>query len=269
MERLAILAPAAFGVVFVLAMLVVYTVLAKTQRLGDLGPYKPNFVLGPFWAGFIVWLLRPVERVLLFARIAPIHITASSLVLCIAAGVAVAFGHLASGAWLYILGGMLDLLDGRLARALDRHSRSGALFDSVADRWGELAVFTGFAWYLRGADGWLLAVMAATAGSVMVSYTRARAESLGLELSSGAMQRAERIALVSVGTLVAAWLDAGELTASLAPAVVGLSLAACGGFSIVTAVRRWTIAHRALATTERRIEAEHEVTLAAPRSTEA
>lgn len=268
MERLAILAPAAFGVGFVVAMLVLYTVLARTQRLGDLGPYKPNFVLGPFWAGFMVWLLRPVERVLLFARVAPIHVTAASLALCVSAGVAVAFGHLASGAWLYILGGMLDLLDGRLARALDRQSRSGALFDSVADRWGELALFTGFAWYLRSADAWLLAVMLATAGSVMVSYTRARAEALGVELSSGAMQRAERIALVSIGTLVAAWLDASEHTASLAPSVVGVALAVCGVLSCATAIRRWSTAHRALAATEQRIE-EPEVTLASPQSTEA
>ena len=74
----------------------------------------------------------------------------------------------------------------------------------MSDRWGELFVFAGYAWLLRD-SGWLLAVIAAMGGSLMVSYTRARAEGLGVELAGGMMQRAERIMLVAIGTVIAAW----------------------------------------------------------------
>src|SRR4029077_18703874 len=110
----------------------------------------------------------------------------------------------------------LDVLDGRLARAMNRQSRAGAFLDSVTDRWGELFVFTGFAWFLRGSV-WLLAVMLAVIGSVMVSYTRARGESLGIVLDGGNMQRAERIALVSLGTLVTAYFHSTLSTRYIAP----------------------------------------------------
>jgi phosphatidylglycerophosphate synthase len=246
MERMTILAPAAFGVGLFVAMLGIYTILSITGRLADLGAYRSNEILGPFWAGFIVWLIRPLERALIVARVSPTHITAISLALSVGAGLAVAFGHLATGAWLFIIGGILDLLDGRLARALNQQTPQGALFDSVADRWGELALFTGFAWYLRDEGPWLLAVMFATSGSFMVSYTRARAEALGLRIRSGAMQRAERIVLVSIGSLIAAWLAAGEQTATLAPKAIGLALTTCGALATATALGRWISAHRAL-----------------------
>ena len=119
-----------------------------------------------------------------------------------------------------IIGGIFDMLDGRLARAQNRQSAAGALFDSVADRWAELALFTD----VRGScatTAWLFAVMAAIAGSVMVSYTRARGEGLGLELRGGAMQRAERIVLVRSALLVAAWFDASRTTAAYVTPTLG------------------------------------------------
>ena len=96
---------------------------------------------------------------------------------------------------------MLDMLDGRIARASGRQSAAGALYDSVADRWAEAFVFTGLAWYLR-ASPWMLASLGAGFASMMVSYTRARGEGLGLSLRGGVMQRAERIILVAVGMLI-------------------------------------------------------------------
>lgn len=251
MERLTILAPAAFGVALLVFLLAVYTVQHARGQLRDLGPFKSNEILGPFWGGYMAWLLRPIERVLISARIAPTHITVLSLALCVLAGVAIALDRLASGAWLFILGGVLDILDGRLARAAHRETKAGALFDSIADRWGELALFAGFAWYLRDDGGWLLAVMLVTAGSFMVSYTRARSEALGLELRGGAMQRAERIFVISAGTLVAAWFGASESTAAFAPHVIGIVLAVSGVLSCGTAIGRWHSAHRALQATER------------------
>jgi CDP-diacylglycerol--glycerol-3-phosphate 3-phosphatidyltransferase len=227
-------------------MFAVYAVrVVRGDRLG-LGAYKSNTVFNSFWAGFAVWLVRPLERVLSKRQVSPNLITFASLVACIVAGVAVAFDHVAIGAWAYISGGILDLLDGRIARATGKASKGGALFDSVSDRWAELALFTGFAWSLRDDGAWLLAVMSAIAGSLMVSYTRARGEGLGLQLASGAMQRAERVILVAVGMLVAAWIGASPDTAAYMPAALGVTLAICGGLSIGTALRRWIDGQRAL-----------------------
>jgi len=250
MERLTVLAPALTGVGFFAVTLAVYTTLVATGRKRRVPGIKANEILGPFWASYVVWLIHPLEQALIRARVSPTAVTAVSLALCVLAGIAVALGNLATGAWLFIGGGILDLVDGRLARATNTQTKAGALFDSVADRWAELAMLGGFAWFLRDHGTWFLAVMAATGGSLMVSYTRARAESLGLTLRSGAMQRAERMLLISVGTLIAAWLSASLDTSHLAAATVGTTLATCGLLSGVTAIRRWIEAHRALSAGE-------------------
>lgn len=244
-ERLTILAPAIMLVGFVLGMFGVYCVLCAIGRAPKLGKLKTNDLFGPFLTRYIVWLIQPVERVLIASHVSPNIVTGLSLAACMGAGVAIALGHLATGAWLYIAGGVLDLIDGRLARALGRQTQAGALFDSVADRWAELAFFAGFAWHLRD-GGWLLAVMGAVAGSFMVSYTRARGEGLGIELKVGSMQRAERIVLVSLGTLIAAWFAASPATARFSPAAAGIALSICGVLASWTAMGRWIEGYRLL-----------------------
>jgi phosphatidylglycerophosphate synthase len=265
-ERLSILTPAILGVAFFLAAFGVYCVRCWMGRAPRVGKVKTNEVFGPFLTRFIVWLLGPIERALVASRVSPNVITALSLAACAGAGVAIELGHLATGAWLYVGGGILDLLDGRLARALNVQTQAGALFDSVADRWAELAFFTGLAWYLR--DGaWLFAVMGAAGGSFMVSYTRARGEGLGVELKVGAMQRAERIVLVSIGTLIAAWMAAAPETAQYAAPAAGISLAVCGVLSAWTAMGRWVEGYRALVAKEPRKEVRAERTVERPRRT--
>ena len=248
MESLKLFAPVIGIAALIIAAFVVYCVMCWIGRPPDVGPIKNNEVFGPFIARFTLWVLRPVEGALRALNVSPNTITAASVAACAGAGLAISQGNLASGAWLYTLGGVLDILDGRLARATGRQTPAGALFDSVADRWAELFLFTGFAWHLRQ-TGWLLAVMAAIAGSMMVSYTRARGEGLGVELKVGAMQRAERIVLVVVGTLIAAWLvRSGD--AEHAPMAAGVALAMCGALSTWTALGRWLEGYRKLAARE-------------------
>ncbi|HEX2687677.1 MAG TPA: CDP-alcohol phosphatidyltransferase family protein, partial [Kofleriaceae bacterium] len=158
---------------------IVYCVLCATGRAPAIHNVKHNQLFGPFFARFLVWLIGPIERLLL-GRVSPNVITASSLLLCGITGAAVALGHLPGAVWLYVFAGIFDVLDGRLARLANRQTPAGALFDSVSDRWGELLVFTGYLWFLNDSP-WLLTVMSAIGGSVMVSYTRARAEGLGIE----------------------------------------------------------------------------------------
>ena len=248
MERLTILAPALLGVAFMLLMLGVYSVLCALGRTPDIdGVDRRRFteLFGPYLVRYILWLIRPVERLLTVGRVSPNSLTALSLLSCVGAGWAVAAGHLASATWLYVLAGILDILDGRLARATGRQTKAGALFDSVADRWGELAVFTGCAWYLHQTL-WLLTVMCALGGSVMVSYTRARGEGLGINLDGGTMQRAERIVLVALGMLIAAWLAASPSTAAYAQPALGAALLTVGIGSAVTALGRWLVGYRKL-----------------------
>lgn len=239
-ERLLVLLPAFAMLALAVVLLAVY---AARRPLVD--GIKTNEVFGPFWSGYAYWALRPLERALIAAKVSPNFVTFLSFLACAATGVAVAFGQLATGCWLYLLAGALDMLDGRLARALGQQTKAGALFDSVADRWAELAVFAGYAWYLR-ATPWLMAAIGCTATSMMVSYTRARCEGLGLSLRGGAMQRAERMTLVSAGTLLAATFHAAPSTATWVVPAVGGTLTLCALLSMATALRRWRDGHRAL-----------------------
>ena len=253
MERLGVLAPALTLLAAVAVAFIVYSLkcaIGRTPHIAGLERRKFRGPVGPFFMRFGLWVMKPVERWIVAKRINPNLLTYGSLLACSLAGLAIATGHMATAAWLYILGGLLDLLDGRLARATGQSSQSGAFLDSVADRWAELSVFAGFAWFLRDSP-WLGALMLAVAGSVMVSYTRARGEGLGLNLSGGSMQRAERIAVVSIGTLVTAWFDAKTDTAEYAPHVIGVALLIVGVASAGTAVGRWIRGYRELRGRER------------------
>jgi CDP-diacylglycerol--glycerol-3-phosphate 3-phosphatidyltransferase len=239
-----LLAPVLLLAIFLVAF-VVYCVLRATGRNPALTKVKHNQLFGPFLAGFLVWLIGPVERLLL-GRVSPNVITAMSLLVCFATGVVVGLGDLTAAVWLYAIGGLLDVLDGRLARLSGKETTAGALLDSISDRWGEVAVFAGYTWLLRDSE-WLLAVMGGFGGSMMVSYTRARAEALGVKGSSGLMQRAERIVLVAVGTLIAAWYGENPSTVAYVEPIVGVTMLICGVASTATAINRWIVAYRVLA----------------------
>jgi len=243
-DRFFLLAPAllllaTFGIAFA-----VYGALCIGGHAPKVTGVKHNQLFGPFFARFLVWLLGPLERLLL-GRVSPNAITALSLALCMLTGLAAGLGHLAGAVWLFAFAGIADVLDGRLARLGGKQTAAGALFDSVSDRWGELCAFAGYAWFIHDSP-WLFAALAAIGGSMMVSYTRARAEGLGVALTGGLMQRAERVVLVSAGTLLAAWYGAEPDDADLIVPIVGGTLLACGVASIATAIGRWVLAYRVL-----------------------
>lgn len=244
MDRFYLLAPALILAASMFAAFIVYCGLYAIGRPPQLSGVKHNQLLGPFMAGFLVWMIGPVERMML-GRVSPNLITAVSLIMCGITGLAAGLGNLAAAVWLYTVAGILDVLDGRLARLSGKQTATGALFDSVSDRWGELFVFAGYAWFLRETP-WLLAVLGAFGASMMVSYTRARAEGLGIELSGGMMQRAERILLVVGGTFGA--LIYGNVDAL--PSILGITMLITAATSTGTAVSRWVVAYRELAKRE-------------------
>jgi CDP-diacylglycerol--glycerol-3-phosphate 3-phosphatidyltransferase len=145
--------------------------------------------------------LRPVGSGLERAGISANQLTLIGLLVSVACALAVANGWLILGAVLLALSAVPDLLDGAVAKASGTASPRGAFFDSVADRVSDTLVLGGVAWYLASVDGAHMAVLplAVVGASNLVSYERARAESLGFSARGGLMERAERMIAIGVG----------------------------------------------------------------------
>ena len=157
-----------------------------------------------FFRSLAEWWVRPLAA----AGITPNMLTLAGFVLAAASAVAIAINHPIWAAILLFIGGACDLSDGALARVQESRSTFGAFFDSTLDRYSEAVVLLGLV-YLYGSQGrtWeLLVVFAALVGSLMVSYTRARAEGLNLECREGLYARPERVMTLVVGLLLYPWL---------------------------------------------------------------
>ncbi len=129
-------------------------------------------------------------------------VTATGVLLSIVASALAASGELVAGAAVLGACGACDALDGAIAKASGSASPRGAFFDSVSDRVSDFALLGGVGWYLGrdGGRGPMLA-MAVLATSALISYQRARAESLGFEARGGLMERAERMVVLGLGML--------------------------------------------------------------------
>lgn len=145
--------------------------------------------------------VKPIGGALKGTGLSPDHFTALGLLLAFPAAGAIAAGWLGLGVGLLIGSAVPDLLDGALAKASGRASVRGAFFDSVADRISDTVVLGGVAWYLldRYHNHVALLPMAVLGASLLISYERAKAESLGFEAKGGLMERAERLVVLCVG----------------------------------------------------------------------
>ena len=136
--------------------------------------------------------------------VTPNHVTVAGTVLNAGVGVLVVFDHLIWAGILVLVAGLFDMLDGSLARLTHKATPFGAFLDSTLDRVSEGLVLAAVAYFLAVQGGQRASIDAALVvmallGSILVSYTRARAESLGVECRSGIMTRPERIILVAIG----------------------------------------------------------------------
>ena len=146
-------------------------------------------------------------------RVTPNALTASGVLLCLAASVLVLFENRHEllfywlGAMVFVAGSVLDILDGALARAGGKTTPFGAFLDSTTDRISEGFMLTAIAYVFarHGRDVFVAVAMAAVAGSFLVSYTRARAEALGLRGDVGIGSRAERVVVITAGLVLAPW----------------------------------------------------------------
>jgi len=167
-----------------------------------------------FTTRFEAWVRRQAEALVSAlgrSPITPNQVTVVGLGLTFLAAGLVAFGHLRWAGVVLIFAGTCDILDGALARSTNASYPYGAFLDSTLDRYSEGAVYLGLAAYFVTVGGplqeWLvLATLAALAGSFLVSYVRARAQSLGFVCKTGLFQRPERVVVTVVGLLVGGYV---------------------------------------------------------------
>jgi CDP-diacylglycerol--glycerol-3-phosphate 3-phosphatidyltransferase len=143
----------------------------------------------------------PIARAAARVGLKPAVVTLSGLIFCVAGSVLIALGYLAVGAGVLGFGALLDILDGVLARVTGTESRRGALLDSFTDRVGEVAMWTGLAFYLgdRSEATLVMLALVGMAGSLLIPYLRAKAEGDGVVGKGGLMGRAERLLVFCIG----------------------------------------------------------------------
>jgi len=148
---------------------------------------------------------KPIGKALQGAGITADMLTATGVVCAAGAAVAIAAGWFGLAIGLLILTGAQDLLDGAVAKASGSASVRGAFFDSVTDRVADALLFGGCAWYLASHGGGHVVVLplAILGVAFLVSYERAKAESLGIAAKGGLMERAERLIVLGVALLSA------------------------------------------------------------------
>jgi CDP-diacylglycerol--glycerol-3-phosphate 3-phosphatidyltransferase len=149
------------------------------------------------------WLLDRIVGALAATGVNPNLLTFLGLLVNFAAAANFAVGNFRTGAMIIFLAGFLDMLDGQVARRQNRVTPFGAFYDSTLDRYADMALYMGLLVYysVSGRTPYVVLAAVATAGSVMVSYSRARAESLILLCKVGFMERPERLVLLIIGGL--------------------------------------------------------------------
>ncbi len=162
-----------------------------------------------FRAIVLRYLEVPGAKLLLALGFSPNAVTMLGFSISLAAAALVGAGFLMAGGVVFLVGSILDLMDGSLARLTDRVTRFGALLDSLMDRLGEAALLLGMAIYGLRADlsegrllFFIVVLILALVTSQTVSYLRARGESLGIATRTGLMTRPERVALLALGLVL-------------------------------------------------------------------
>lgn len=170
----------------------------------------------------IQWFLEPIGRLLANLGATPTSVTLFGLGVVIAGSVVIGLGYLVTGGFIALAGAAIDGLDGSVARAAGKESARGAFLDAVVDRLGEIAVLAGLAVAQRENARVLLLVALSLGGAMLIPYIRAKAESVGIDGRGGAVGRAERVILITIGLVsglvepmlwvlvVLSWLTAGQ-----------------------------------------------------------
>ena len=163
----------------------------------------------------LVGILQPIIDAMVRRRVHPNVLSTMGFLVTMSSAFAFGYNHIRTAGVLILLGGVFDIFDGRVARATGLASQFGAFYDSTLDRISEIAVYVGLLSLYNdyhpelGDVGTIYAIMLAMAGSLMVSYTRARAEALGIDCKVGLMQRGERVLMIGLAALIFGGSDSG------------------------------------------------------------
>ena len=164
---------------------------------------------------WLVGILQPIIDAMVRRRVHPNVLSTMGFLVTMSSAFAFGYNHIRTAGVLILLGGVFDIFDGRVARATGLASQFGAFYDSTLDRISEIAVYVGLLSLYNdyhpelGDVGTIYAIMLAMAGSLMVSYTRARAEALGIDCKVGLMQRGERVVMIGLAALIFGGSDSG------------------------------------------------------------
>ncbi len=174
---------------------------------------------------------NPLVPLISRLKLTPDMMTFTGIVLNLVAAVVIGFGCLLAGGIIFLLAGLFDLLDGALARYMEKTTRFGALLDSTSDRVTEGAIFLSFI-FVTGMSVWpfsvtweLVMIFLALIGSYLTSYIRARAEGLNIDCTVGLFTRAERVIILALGLLLSQVFIALAIVVVLSFVTVGQRLA--------------------------------------------
>lgn len=237
---------AAVSIVFAfLLTMPVYAVVGRGRPIdADVARRPTTPLLGLWVRDWLMWLIAPVERGLVRVGVSPDTLNYAGGAFGLAAGLAYANGTIALGGAFVLLGGIADVLDGRVARARGMSNDYGEFLDSIIDRFSEMFVFMGLALYFEPSPMSMLITVGALGGAMMVSYSRAKGAAVGVDCKGGVMQRAERLVLLAAASLLdnpicdyLGWPDSAVLISAVT--VIGAG-------SVGTAVWRSVVIAKAL-----------------------
>ena len=186
-----------------------------------------------------VFLMRPIEDFLIERKFRPNVLTITTLIVSALAGWFFHLGMIFIAGVLLLAGSTFDIFDGRVARAQGLNSPKGAFFDSCVDRYSEVLIYLGLLSFFRDTF-FIYIIFLVVSCSMMVSYTKARAEGLGIDCEVGIMQRAERVAYLGLlsafnflGNIVTFFMGLGNRDYLLKLSVIILFV-----FSLYTSIQR-------------------------------
>lgn len=223
----------------------VYALVTRGRPIdADVARRPTTFLLGYWIRDWLMWLIAPLERVLVAWRVSPDVFNYIGGVLGLLAGVAYARESLAVGGWLVLFGGLADIIDGRIARARGIGSNYGEFLDSMLDRFAEMFTFMGLAVYFEPNAWAMLVVLLASGSSMLVSYARAKGGEVNVECKGGVMQRAERLVLLAIASLLDRPITSTAHWPEGAVLLTVLALVGAGAFG--TAVYRTVVISKVL-----------------------
>jgi CDP-diacylglycerol--glycerol-3-phosphate 3-phosphatidyltransferase len=165
---------------------------------------------------WVTRIMKPIEDFCIRIGIHPNSITAIGFMFNVLVGLLYATGHFLMAGWLLIFAASFDFLDGRIARITGKVTNTGGYLDSILDRYIDIILFAGLAAYYRDSFVFYFC-LGSILGTFMVSYTKAKAESMGIKCDVGLMQRPERILLLGLGSIVSSILQIAMMPFSSQP----------------------------------------------------